>query len=353
MITLLADENIAHLDDYFGTDNITLIKLSGRKITQSAIDAYRPDALLIRSVTPINANVISDVKNIQFIGSATIGTDHIDERFLKEHHIHFANAKGSSRHSVAQYVITALLTKNPNLIHKPITLGIIGLGNIGATLSAYAKQLNWQILGYDPYLPKSAINNSTFDELLQNSDVISIHTPLTKTGEYPTHQLFNHKVFEQLKDNTILINTARGEIINQDDLLTAILHKNLKVVLDVFPFEPEIDKALMDKLIIATPHIAGYTLDGKLRGTDMIYQAFCEFFNLPIVQIMDNLLPKNDCHWQTLNDELSKDNATILKKYYDILKDDHQLRQVCTDKVVGQDFDKLRKDYELKREWVF
>lgn len=350
MITILADENISALDEYFG---INVIKLKGREINQSAIDKYNPDALLIRSVTPINANHIPNPKNIKFIGSATIGTDHVDELFLKNHHIHFANAKGSSKHSVAQYVITAILSKNPHLLNKKITLGIIGLGNIGRTLAKYAQDLNWQILGYDPYLPKSELNNSSFNDLLKNSDVVSIHTPLTKTGNYPTYQLFNQAIFNHLKNNAILINTARGEIICQDDLLKAIDDKNLQVILDVFPFEPTIDKILLDKLTIATPHIAGYTLDGKLRGTDMIHQAFCEFFNLPISKSMNDLLPLNDFYWQRLNNELNNGNVDVLKSYYDILKDDEQLRQICTDKVHGADFDKLRKNYELKREWVY
>lgn len=354
MITILADENIALLDEYLSHhQNIHLIKLKGRDINQSMIDKYNPTALLIRSVTPINFDKVSNPKNIKFIGSATIGTDHIDDNFITQHGIYFANAKGSSKHSVAQYVITAILTKNPEWIDKKITLGIIGLGNIGKTLAQYAGDLNWDILGYDPYLPKSELNNSTFSELLKNSDIISIHTPLTKTGDYPTYQLFNTEIFNQLKNNAVLMNSARGEIICQADLLKAIDDKNLQVILDVFPFEPNIDKVLLDKLTIATPHIAGYTLDGKLRGTQMIYQAFCQFFDLPIVKNMNELLPTNKFTWQALKSELLKNNLISLKEYYDILKDDEQLRQICTDQVYGVDFDKLRKEYALKREWLY
>ena len=349
-LTILADENIAHLDDYFS--EFTLIKIKGRDITD-AIDHHNPDALLIRSVTPINASTIKNTQNIRFIGTATIGIDHVDTHFLTHHGIHFANATGCSKHSVAQYVITAILTKNPILVHQKITLGVIGLGNIGSTLVNYANDLGWQVLGYDPYLPPSPMNNSTFDELLAHSDVISIHTPLTKHGDYPTYQLFNQATFDKIKNHAILINSARGEIIHQDDLLTAIDKKNLHVILDVFPHEPYIDKALLDKITIATPHIAGYTLEGKLRGTDMIYQAFCDYFNLPITQHMDNLLPPNPYHWQSLKNHLLADNHHILTTYYDILKDDEMLRSICTDKVAGTDFDCLRKEYHLKREWRY
>lgn len=352
MITILADENIACLDEYFCHAGTTLIKLKGRDINQSAIDEYNPNALLIRSVTPIDANHISNTKNIKFIGSATIGTDHVDSKFLHKNNITFANASGCSKHSVAQYVITAILTIKPDyLIHRP-AIGIIGLGNIGSTLAYYAKDLGWDILGYDPYLPKSEVNNSDFHTLLNNSDIISIHTPLTKHDSHATYQLFQQNTLNQLKDNALLINSARGEIINQADLLTAIDNKNLQVVLDVFPFEPTIDKHLLDKLTLATPHIAGYTLEGKLRGTDMIYQAFCQYFKLPITTKLDNLIPQNPYHWHVLKNELLKNNRQPLKDYYDISKDDANLRQRCTDKIIGTDFDTLRKQYALKREWL-
>ncbi len=353
MITILADENIAHLEDYFNHDNIRLIKLEGRDICQDTLDKYQPNALLIRSVTPINAKNMPNPKGIQFIGSATIGTDHVDDEFIYNHRIHFVNAKGSSKHSVAQYVITALLSKQPSLIHQKITLGIIGLGNIGQTLAKYAQNLCWDVLGHDPYLPPSKLNNSSFNELLTSSDVISIHTPLTKTGDHPTFELFDKPLLSKLRPQTFLVNTARGEIIRQQDLLYAIDDKHLQVILDVFPFEPTIDKSLLDKLSIATPHIAGYTLEGKLRGTDMIYQAFCEHFDLPITTQMQELLPPNHHSWQLLRDALLKGNHTLLHTYYNILKDDKSLRDACSDVVHGADFDRLRKEYHLKREWQY
>lgn len=352
MITILADENISHLDDYFCHDT-HLIKLQGRKITQSAIDEYHPDALLIRSVTPINFDNITNPASIQFIGSATIGTDHVNHAFIAHHQIGFANAKGCSKHSVAQYVITAILTLKPNFIHQPITLGIIGLGNIGSTLAHYAHKLNWQILGYDPFLAPSATNNSSLNNLLANSNVISIHTPLTHTGEHPTYKMVNADSLAKLKNNALLINTARGEIVNQDDLLSAIKSKDLHVVLDVFPHEPVIDKILLDNLTIATPHIAGYTLEGKLRGTDMIYQAFCQNFNLPILQHTEPLLPHNPYRWSDFLTDIRNHPKQTLDKYYDISKDDHALHTIANDGVNPTDFDYLRKTYNLRREWSF
>ena len=350
MLTILCDENIAHATDYLGKHDVNVVMMTGRNIDRHAIAKYNPHALWIRSVTPITLDNLGDLNgtNLAFVGSATIGIDHVDTKFLHSHDITFANATGSSKHSVAQYVMSAILHLHPDYLGKSITLGIIGLGNIGQTLASYGESLGWHILGYDPFLPSSDTNNSTFSDVLSQSDVLSIHTPLTKTGDYPTHQLLNKNTLAHIKPNALLINTARGEIVVQDDLCTAIDDKSLQVVLDVFPDEPNIDKVLLDKLALATPHIAGYTLDGKVKGTDMIYQAFCQAFAITPSQDLNALLPDNPYHWQRL-----KTSPDLLSSYYDIAKDDKALRAICADKVGGADFDTLRKTYPLKREWLF
>lgn len=351
MLTILADENIANLGDYLSHHAVRLITLKGRDINQDAINQYRPHALFVRSVTPINPSTISDFGDIRFIGSATIGTDHIDIHHLNQHHIHFANAQGCSKHSVAQYVITAILNLRPAYRHQSITLGIVGLGNIGSTLADYATKLGWQVVGYDPFLPPSSFNHADFDATL-SCDVISIHTPLTRTGLHPTHQLFNKNHLDKLNDNALLINSARGEIIHEADLLNAIKQKNLQVVLDVFPNEPSVSQALLDHVQLATPHIAGYTLEGKVRGTDMIYQAFCQTFGLPVQQNLAPLLPPNPYHWSDFVTQTQTDLPAALKHFYDIIKDDGDLRAVNHQDVLPADFDRLRKNYALRREWL-
>lgn len=350
-LTILADENIAHLSDYLNHHDIDCHFSTGRAINRALIDRLRPDALLVRSVTPVDENLIKD-SSVQFVATATIGTDHIDKLALKKFGISFASAAGCSKHSVAQYVISAILSCRPEYVHKKITLGILGLGNIGSTLADYAKHLDWEILAYDPFLPASKINNSCLDTLLSNSDVISIHTPLTTDGAHPTHQLFNHDRFYHIQPHTLLINSARGEILCQDALLDAIDKKKLQVVLDVFPFEPNIDTQLLNKLSLATPHIAGYSLDGRLRGTDMIYQALCAHFNLPMCQSMDALITPSPLHWQQIHAELL--DGLSIEQTYCISKDDAALR-ACVQgaKVVAAQFDALRKNYPLRREWVF
>lgn len=351
MITVIADENISHLESYLNHHKVRLIKMAGRDITGEVLQQHRADALLIRSVTPINAQNLANIShlNLQFVGSATIGTDHVDGDFLQKFNISFANAAGCSKHSVAQYVITAILRTLPEARHTPIKLGIIGLGNIGSTLAKYANKLGWQVFGHDPFLAPSAINNATFEQLLQ-SDVISIHTPLTHTGTHPTAKLISREQLARIRPNALLINTARGEVIDQAALLAAINNKNLTAILDVFENEPHIDDELLKKVSLATPHIAGYTLEGKIRGTDMIYQAFCRHFELPIKQTLAPLLPPNPYFFDEL---LNKFNLEILKNFYDIEADFAKLQAINHHGVRGGDFDRLRKNYPLRREWIF
>lgn len=350
MICVLADENIAGLDEYFAYhDNIRLIKSAGRQLAD-VIQKYQPDALLIRSVTPINACSLADSPSVRFVGTATLGIDHVDTAYLYKHGIAFACAAGSSKHSVAQYVLTAITSLCPQLIAPTSTLGIIGLGHIGSTLARYAADLGLQVAGYDPFLPPSLINNSNLPTVLQ-SDIVSIHTPLTKAGAYPTYHLINKDTLKIIPKNSLLINAARGEIIDGQALLEDMTDNHRRVVLDVFDGEPVIPKVLLDRLSLATPHIAGYTLDAKLRGTDMVYQALCHAFDLPVLGSLAQMLPPNPYHWQTIKAAWQQGKAM---QFYDIKADDSNLRQACDDvQVTGERFDALRKHYPLKREWVF
>ena len=367
-LTIIADSNIASLDEFFnastlGQNNkrpVNIISVAGRAINADLLAECQPDVLLIRSVTPVGEALLSNNNSVQFVGSATIGTDHVDQAYLAARNITFANAAGCSKHSVAQYVLTAILNLRPQYWQKstpPVTLGIIGLGNIGSTLVEYAHDLGWQVLGYDPLLPASTINNASFEQVLSQSHVISLHVPLTDkkdatnpTGsDYPTRHLIDKEALAAMPADTMLINSARGPVINADDLQADIAHTDRQVVLDVFEHEPEIAANLLSKLAIATAHIAGYTLEGKLRGTQMIYDALCEKLTVAPVQTMHKLLPLNMFLWSEL-----KEHPDRLVKFYDIMADDAALRDKLTDgQIHGTDFDQLRRDYHLRREWQF
>lgn len=367
-LTIIADSNIASLDEFFnastlGQNNkrpVNIISVAGRAINAQLLAEYQPDVLLIRSVTPVGEPLLANNNTVQFVGSATIGTDHVDQTYLAARNITFANAAGCSKHSVAQYVLTAILNLRPQYWQKstpPVTLGIIGLGNIGSTLAQYAHDLGWQVLGYDPLLPASNINNASFEQVLSQSHVISLHVPLTDKkdatnpngSDYPTRHLIDKEALAAMPVDTMLINSARGPVINADDLQADIARTERQVVLDVFEHEPEIAANLLSKLAIATPHIAGYTLEGKLRGTQMIYDALCEKLTVAPVQTMHKLLPLNMFLWSEL-----KAHPDRLVKFYDIMADDAALRdKLINGQISGTDFDQLRRDYHLRREWQF
>lgn len=374
-LTIIADSNIASLNDFFNPQHlgqnsdqshnkntpaaddqsVTIIPVVGREIDAELLAKHEPDVLLIRSVTPVNEALLKDNQSVRFVGSATIGTDHVDQAYLASRNITFANAAGCSKHSVAQYVLTAILTLQPKYWQQPMTLGIIGLGNIGSTLASYAKDLGWQVLGYDPLLPESDINNASFETVVSQSDAISLHVPLTyakdsthqNTSDYPTYHLINAAVLDAMPVSTMLINSARGPVIEAAAIEADIEKTGRQVVLDVFEHEPQVSESLLSKLAIATPHIAGYTLEGKLRGTQMVYDALCEQFEVTPSQSMHQLLPVNMYLWSEL-----KTHPEKLPKFYDIIQDDQQLRaQVKDGQVNGNDFDRLRRDYHLRREW--
>lgn len=370
MLTIIADSNIAHLHDYFNEEilkhPINVIEMAGRDITPEALEQHQPDALLIRSVTPVDAKLLDKNQSVKFVGSATIGTDHVNEGYVSLRGIRFANAAGCSKHSVAQYVLSAILQLRPDYWSanedKPVKVGIIGLGNIGSTLARYALDLGWEVLGYDPFQSASIINNASLDQVLTESDVISLHVPLTMLGhsELPTYHMIDAAALAKIPQQTLLINTARGPVVSEADLL-AELDKSpqRQVVLDVFEHEPQVPAQLLKKLAIATPHIAGYTLEGKLRGTQIIFDNFvrsygekgADILTIKEQDLMADLLPDNPYHWQDLKQAPEK-----LVEFYDIKADDSLLREALDESasaVEGQAFDALRKNYALRREWLF
>jgi len=345
---IIADENLA-FTDYFFAEFAEIQHRAGRTLTHH--DVQDADALLVRSVTKVNHALIDQTK-IKFVGSATIGTDHLDIQALEQQNIAWSNAPGCNAQAVAEYVITALLHLNADVLekNKDFTLAIVGLGNVGSRLAVMAQLLGWNVIGYDPYVQLAGIENVSFDALLKRADAISIHVPLTVSGDYPTQHLFDAAAFAAMKPSTILINSARGPVVEQAALMADIATTKRQVVLDVFEFEPEISEQLLDLLALATPHIAGYSLEGKARGTQMIYEAFCQTFAYEVTKRFESQLPQVPQYFE-------QDLKAALKQYltqiYDIAADDQQLRACVQDGKVEQTaFDLLRKNYPLRREWA-
>lgn len=346
---IIADENLA-FTDYFFAEFGDIQHHAGRTLTHEQVK--EAEALLVRSVTKVNADLVQHTA-LKFVGSATIGTDHLDIATLEQQDITWANAAGCNAQAVAEYVITALLHLQPDLLQKghSFTLGIVGLGNVGKRLAYLAQLFGWRVIGYDPYVKLQSIENVSWAELIQQSNAISLHVPLTKTGEHPTYHLLNENVFSQLPSSTILINSARGPVIQESALLQDIQHTQRQVVLDVFEHEPVISEELLHHLALATPHIAGYSLEGKARGTQMIYQAFCQRFGFEASKRFESQLPP--CEQYFSKDHFQDSLLHHIVDIYDIAQDDANLRACLKDGQVQQNaFDALRKNYPLRREWA-
>ena len=275
---IVADANIPSAEEAFG--NLGEIKLiPGRSIGPDHVrDA---DLLLVRSVTPVGAQLL-DGSRVRFVGSATIGVDHVDLPYLRERRIAFAYAPGSNANSVAEYVITAIVA----LSHTPLarrSLGIIGLGRIGTLVQAKAEALGMSVLANDPPLERAGQSGFVpLDELLGTSDIVTCHVPLTLDGTDPTFHLLDARTLSQLRPDAMVINTSRGPVVDNPDLLSALQRGRLAgAVLDVWEGEPLPDARLIKAAAIATPHIAGYSVDGKITGTRMLYEAACAFFKCP------------------------------------------------------------------------
>lgn len=275
MLNIVADENMPLLQERFGGyGQVTAVP--GRKITASLLKNC--DVLLVRSVTRVNRALLAGSR-VRFVGSATSGIDHVDTAYLQNQGITFAHAPGCNARAVVQYMVAVFCAAIPHWRQK--TFGIVGCGQVGGRLYRTLKAMGLNCRVYDPYLEESFPELTSLEQALA-ADVICLHTPLSENGPHPTRHMVDARALSQIKPGTFLINTSRGAVVDNQALsqhLDTRPHKldGLNVVLDVWEKEPDIDMALAGKLILATPHIAGYSLDGRRRGTEMVFQAFCKW----------------------------------------------------------------------------
>ncbi|MEM8498825.1 MAG: 4-phosphoerythronate dehydrogenase [Pseudomonadota bacterium] len=344
-IKLLADENLAGLEQYFGS-NIELRTLPGR--TLSAADIRDADALLVRSVTQIDEQLLSG-SSVRFVGSATIGIDHVDLEYLHNADITFCNAPGSNADSVADYVcsaISALVPEPGQIADANLRAGVIGLGQVGGRVAKRLTALGYEVTAYDPFLNQAACPLVSALEELAECDLISLHVPLSHNGPHPTVRMIDAQFLSCISSRAILISAGRGEVIDTQDLIACLRdNPGIHAVLDVWENEPVIDRELLRLASIATPHIAGYAIDGKMRGTEMIAEAFYRYFGAqPDVENASNAVCILDCEGQaSIRD--------IILRAYDVREDDWRLRSALNDADIGHAFDLLRKTYPRRREF--
>ena len=353
---IVADENIPLLDEFIGELG-RLTRLPGRLIDHTSVaDA---DILLVRSVTQVRAGMLLGTP-VRFVGTCTIGTDHLDLTGLAVAGIEVASAPGCNARGVVEYVLSCLLTfaERSATAWQDKVVGIVGVGEVGGRLAATLQALGVEVLLCDP--PRAEREKQGFvslDELIARSDVISCHVPLTHSGPHATHHLLNAQRLRALRPGAWLINSSRGPVVDNAALAALLAQRDdLLVALDVWETEPLVDPALAARCALATPHIAGYSLDGKLRGTEQIYQALCAFLQRPATRSLQQLMPRTGAGEWRLEAGTPPDwaLARALRLVYDVRDDDARLRAMlrgaASEQASREGFDRLRKEYPLRRE---
>ncbi len=348
---ILIDENMPYAEQLFSQLGDVVLK-SGRTLT--ADDLVDVDALMVRSVTKVNAALIAKANKLKFVGTATAGMDHVDQALLKEKGIFFTAAPGCNKVGVAEYAFSVMmvLAQQHGFSVFDKTVGIIGAGQVGSYLQQCLEGIGIKVLINDP--PKQEQGDSrTFtplDTLIEQADIITLHTPITRDGEHPTHHMFDEARLNSLRGDQILINAARGPIVDNTALKARLLKNDgFIAALDVFEFEPEVDMELLPLLAFATPHVAGYGLEGKARGTTMIFNSYCEFLSKELNAHASELLPTAPVPKLVL--DRAWDEATlhtITQLIYDVRKDDALFRREISK---PGSFDLMRKNYWDRREY--
>ena len=338
---IVCDNKVRFLDGVF--NNIADIEfVAGREISADTVkDA---DALIVRTRTICNEQLLKG-SNVKFIGTATIGYDHIDTQYCEQNNIFWTNAPGCNSGSVCQYIVSVLTCM---AIHygfelKDKTIGVIGAGHVGAKVIKAAKQLGMNVLVNDPPLQLSGNKDYDFcslDYLLQQADIVDIHVPYTASGEFATHHLCNDAFISKMKDGAVIINSSRGAVTDNQAVLAALNNnKLLTVVLDVWENEPDINRELLNRVYVGTPHIAGYSVDGKANATMQIVRSLSKFFNLGL----DNWIPDTRQYpGVSLNYDQMNDYKLVLRSY-NVMYDSIKL------KTSPEKFEYFRENYPTRR----
>lgn len=362
---IICSTNIPYAEEAFRSLGELTI-LAPKEITADRVrDA---DALVIRSTLRANRALLEGSR-VRFVGTATIGTDHMELAYLDQAGITWCAAPGCNANSVAEYVTTALLclSQRHGFTLAGKTIGVVGVGNVGRRVVQKAQALGLRVLQNDP--PRHAAeNNPVFlplEQLLAEADILTLHVPLTKTGPYPTWHLADRRFFEQLKPGVIWLNAARGAAMDSDAFLEArATDKVAGAVLDTWEGEPAFRTDVLANADIATPHIAGHSFEGKVMGTVMVYHALCRFLGVKPNWAPDGQLPAEGLLPTPIVPEIRLDPAglseeaalwRIVRPVYDIEADDRRLREGAgmEPKARGEHFEKLRKDYPIRREFRF
>ncbi|PCK10037.1 MAG: erythronate-4-phosphate dehydrogenase [Alteromonadaceae bacterium] len=344
---IVADENIPNARTLFSPlGEVSLVH--GRRLQAS--DLSDADALIVRSVTEVNPVLLASAPRLGFVGTCTIGTDHLDLSYLQSREIRVASAPGCNANAVVQYVLSSLVTLER--FDLSLRVAIVGCGNVGGRLYRALSSLGFECICVDPFLTKEQNPDLHPIEAIYSCDIICVHTPLTKTGSHPTYHMFSYDLIQHLKPGAILLNAGRGGAIDNQALNQCLDEgQNLQVVLDVWENEPAILEALYQKVKLGTPHIAGYSFEGRVNGAVMILDALADFLNCdePKRQELAELVEQEIFAGNQHIDVSSVEEAVI--RAYDVSIDHTALGQALPS--LPQSFDHLRKHYRKRRDFGF
>jgi erythronate-4-phosphate dehydrogenase len=327
-----------------------VVYLPGNSISKKAVK--NADALLIRTRTKCTGSLLKG-SGVKFIGTATIGFDHIDTQYCEKEGIFWTNAPGCNSSSVQQYIAAGLLKMASEFRFslEGKTIGIVGVGNVGSKVEKFVRTMGMNVLLNDP--PRARAEGGqefvNLGTILYESDIVTVHVPLNVVGEDSTWHMFNSKSFKKLRKGAWFINTSRGEVTE-----TAALKKTIDsgklggVILDVWENEPDIDLDLMSKTFLSTPHIAGYSTDGKANGTSMVVNSLCSYFNIPLRNWYPAEIPQPENPVKRINGKGKRDEEIISEAVmhtYNIDEDNIRLR------FLPSEFEKQRGNYRVRREF--
>jgi len=353
---IVCAESVLFAREAFGTIGDPIVR-PDRAIAPN--DLRDADALIIRSKTRADRALLEGSR-ISLVGTATAGFDHLDTAWLEAKGIAWRVAAGCNANSVAEYVVTALLC----LAHRHgwrlegRTLGVVGIGQVGRRVVRKAEALGLRVLQNDPprRLAEGAPELVELDALLPHSDIVTLHVPLTDQGPFATRQMADARFFERMKPGATFINTSRGEVVDDVELLLALETGHLAhAVLDVWNNEPRWNAKLAARADIVSPHIAGYSFDGKLAGTEMIYRDACRFFGVPPTWDPAPLCPPPAVSEIAFTPDQGRTEEAlwaIVRKVYDIEADDRAMRTGDADETArAARFERLRRHYPDRREF--
>lgn len=348
--TVIADENIPFAEEAFSTLG-NVILANGRDITSD--DLSDADILVVRSVTNVGSSLLGST-DVEFVGTCTIGTDHVDLHYLSERNIGFASAPGCNANSVSEYITAVLLEMavNKSFSLKERVLGIVGAGNVGSKVEAKALALGMEVILNDPPL-KDRTGESRYRPLKEicEADIVTFHVPLTYEGPYPTFHMVSEDFLNACTGRGF-INTSRGSVVDSNALAKKLECDGLAFcACDVWEHEPSIDRSMAELTDIGTPHIAGYSFEGKVNGTYAVYKAVCEHFSTEPLWDYADVMGEQPQYSVSMKQGFEENILEAVRLNYDVRDDDRRLRLALESDDIGASFDSLRRNYRKRREF--